>query len=58
MDVCVNLVQVITVQTITEITNRSKVNEQIQRKISSAKEILKETSRKTKEVIFEYVNLI
>lgn len=56
--VCVNLVQVITMQTITEITNWSKVNEQIQRKISSAKEILKETSRKTKEVICEYVNWI
>lgn len=37
---------------------RNHKPKQIQRKISSAKEISKETSRKTKEVIFEYVNWI
>lgn len=53
LNVCLYLVRTITVQTL---QTEAGLTEQIQRKVSLACEISKETSIKTKEAICEYVN--
>lgn len=58
LNVCVNLCKQLRCKQLQQLQTEARWTEQIQRDISSAREISKETSRKTKTAICEYVNWI
>lgn len=58
LNVCVNLCKQLRCKQLQQLQTEARWTEQIQREISSAREISKETSKKTKKAICEYVNWI